>query len=59
MGNKHFLLLKIVATQLTEVRRLITLYEERGFKHADEIIQEDKGLYWAFVECNRGLINND
>ena len=52
---KSYLELKIVATNLSELERLIREYEALGFVH-DGYSQNDGNLYWTFLKINNDLI---
>jgi hypothetical protein len=53
---KSYLELKIVATDLGELERLIREYEALGFVH-DGYSQDDGTVYWAFLKINNGLVD--
>ena len=53
--KKSFLELKIVATDLNELRRLIKHYEDLGFIN-DDYSQDNGEIYWTFLQINNGLI---
>ena len=57
--KKSFLQLKIVTTNLNELRELTKHYEDLGFISDDYSQSNDDGLYWTFLKINNGLVSED
>lgn len=53
--KKSFLELKIVTTDLNELRILTKQYEDLGFI-SDDYSQDNGEVYWTFLKINNGLV---
>ena len=56
--KKSFLQLKIVTTDLNELRTLTKQYEDLGFI-SDDYSQDNGEVYWTFLKINNGLVSED
>lgn len=54
--KKSYLELKIVTTNLNELRELTKHYEDLGFISDNYSQSNDDGLYWIFLKINNGLL---
>lgn len=56
--KKSYLQLKIVSDKNYVLEELIKEYEYLGFVY-EGFYQEENGVYWAFLNINNGLIQNE
>lgn len=59
MKNKSYLKLKIVATNLQELERLIKWSIYLGFTHEEYSQSNSDDLYWTFLKINNNLIEEN
>jgi hypothetical protein len=56
--GKSYLQLKIVATDLQELNKVIKSCEDLGFVH-EGFSQDDGEVYWTFMSINNGLVETN
>lgn len=56
--GKSYLQLKIVATDLQELNKIIKSCEDLGFVH-DGMSQDNGEVYWTFMNINNGLVETN